>query len=202
VKAGLDRARALAKTARADYAKHKRAAEATVARWEWATKPRYHPAPAHFETLKLSRGKKLAGEPGAWKPAQAHEGFDRDGRIVVSRERTAVRGDSYETFYFYEASGIAQLHHSSNGGFIHAGWHTLKNGRVVATDSLSQLGGSSREYDYDAQGRVTRCVAHGVHADEPWEQTYEYEHVDDTLERVWFVAADARRVVHWQRRKR
>jgi hypothetical protein len=202
VKAGLDRARALAKTARADYAKHKHAAEATVARWEWATKPRFHPAPAHFETLQLSRGKALAAEPSEWKAGQAHEGFDREGRIVVSRERTAVRGDSYETFYFYAPDGIAQLHYTAGGGFIHAGWHTLKNGRVVASDSLSQLGGSSREYEYDTHGRVTRCVAHGVHADKPWEQTFEYDHADDRLERVWSVQPDGRRVVHWQRRKR
>ena len=81
---------------------------------------RFHPAPAHFETLKLSRGKKLTAEPREWKAAQAHEGFDREGRIVVSRERTAVRGDSYETFYFYAPDGIAQLHYNSGGGFIHA----------------------------------------------------------------------------------
>ena len=202
MKSGLDRARVLAKTAPADYAKHKRAAEASVVRWEWATKPRFHPAPAHFETLKLSRGKKLAAEPRPWKAAQAHEGFDREGRIVVSRERTAVRGDSYETFYFYEPGGIAQLHYNSGGGWIHAGWHTLKAGRVVASDSLSQLGGSSREYEYDAHGRVTRCVAHGVHADKPWEQTFAYDHAGDKLAHVWFVWPDGRRVVHWQRRKR
>ena len=170
---GLDRARALAKAAPADFAKHKAAAEATVARWEWATAQRSHPLPAQFEMLQLSRGVKLDREPKRWKLGQAHEGFDAEGRIVVVRERAATRCDYYVTFFRYERSGIAQLHYAPGGGFLQAAWHTLANGRVVASDSLSQMGGSSRAYEYDDAGRVTRCVAHGVHADQPWEKTFE-----------------------------
>lgn len=201
MKKGLDRARALAKTAPADYAKHKAAAEATAVRWEWATKPRFHPQPARFETLRLSRGKKLAGEPTEWKLGQAHEGFDEAGRIVVTNERTTVRGDSYLTFYRYERDGIAQLHYNSGGGWIHATWHTVKDGRVVASDSLAMLGGNSSEYHYDSTGRVTRCAIHGVHADKPWEQTYEYDYDGDKISRVWWCYPDGRRTVYWARKR-
>ena len=173
MKTGLDRARALAKTAPADYAKHRAAAEAAVVRWVWATAPRSHPQPAYFEMTQLSPGKPLARAPSNWKLGQAQEGFDAEGRIVAVRERAANRGDYYETFFRHERDGIAQLHYSAGGGFVYATWHTVKNGRVVASDSLSHVGGSSREYIYDADGHVTRCVAHGVHADEPWERTFE-----------------------------
>jgi hypothetical protein len=72
---------------------------------------------------------------------------------------------------------------------------------VAASDSLSQFGGSSRDHVYDAEGRVTRCVAHGVHADKPWEQTFEYDYGGESLEHVWLVRADGKRDVYWQRRK-
>jgi hypothetical protein len=200
VKTGLDRARALAKAQ--NYAKDKAAAEATVTRWEWATKPRFHPLPARFETLRLSRGKRLAMEPTEWKLGQAHEGFDENDRIVVSEERTTVRGESYQTFFRYEPDGIAQLHYNSGGGWIHATWHTVKNGRIVASDSLAMMGGNSSEYEYDAEGRVIRCAIHGVHADKPWERTYEYDHEGDKIVRVWWCYPDGRRVVYWERKKR
>ena len=35
--------------------------------------------------------------PTAWKLAQAHEGFDASGRIVITEERTAICGDSYQS---------------------------------------------------------------------------------------------------------
>jgi hypothetical protein len=170
---GLDRARALAKTADADYAKHKAVAEGSVVRWEWATAPRSHPLPVQFEMLQLSRGKQLDREPKQWKLGGAREGFDAEDRIVVVHERAAVRGDYYETFFRYTRGGISQLHYAPGGGFIQAAWHTVAKGRVVATDSLSQMGGTSRAYEYDDEGRVTRCVAHGVHADQPWERTFD-----------------------------
>jgi hypothetical protein len=173
VKAGLDRARALAKTAPADYGKHRAAAEAAVVRWVWASAPRTHPQPAYFELAQLTPGKQLSRAPAKWKLGQAQEGFDEDGRIVAVRERAAARGDYYETFFRYERGGIAQLHYAPGSGFIQAAWHTVANGRVETSDSLSQMGGSSRAYEYDDEGRVTRCVAHGVHADEPWEKTFE-----------------------------
>lgn len=37
----------------------------------------------------------------------------------------------------------------------------------------SHTWGSSREYEYDDDDRVIRCVAHGVHADQPWEKTFD-----------------------------
>ena len=172
-KRGLDRARALAKTASADYAKHREAAEASVVRWVWATAPSTHPQPAYFELTQLSPGKMLMRMPGKWKLGQAQEGFDEEGRIVAVRERAAKRGDYYETFFRYERGGIAQLQYTPDGSWISAAWHTIVDGRVVATDSLSHMGGSSREYEYDDAGNVTRCVAQGVHADQPWEKTFE-----------------------------
>lgn len=173
MKADLDRARTLAKTAAADYAKHRESAEAAVVRWVWATAPCTHPQPAYFDLAQLTPGKQLARMPGTWKLGQAQEGFDEEGRLVVVRERAAKRGDYYETLFRYARGGIAQLQYAPGGAWIQAAWHTLVKGRVVATDSLSHMGGSSRAYEYDDEGRVTRCVAHGVHADQPWEKTFE-----------------------------
>lgn len=203
MKKGLDRARALAKTSRREYEKRKSAAEACVVRWEWASAPRFHPEPAHYETRKISLGTTLPRAPKLWKIGQAQEGFDASDRLVVQRQRTMIRGNVLEAFFRYTRGGIEDVMYiAPSGDWIFAVWHTVKAGRVVASDGLSQLGGYSREYHYDDRGRMTRAVSHGVEADTPWARTYEYEYEREKLARVWSVSTDGRRALHWRRRKR
>ena len=203
MKSGLDRARALAKASRRDYDKRKANAEATVVRWEWASAPRFHPEPAHYQTRKIPLGIRLPREPKAWKLGQAHEGFDASDRLVVQAERTMVRGIVLESFFRYARGGIEDVTYASpSGNWIIAVWHTVKAGRVVASDGLNPLGGYSREYRYDDRARMIRSLTHGVEADRPWERTYEYDYAQETLVRVWSVSSDGRRALHWRPRKR
>jgi hypothetical protein len=113
-----------------------------------------------------------------------------------------VRGKVIEAFFRYTRGGIEDVMYAApSGDWITAVWHTIKVGRVVASDGLSPVGGYSRAYHYDERGRMTRALTHGVEAGMPWERTYEYEYARDKLARVWSVSADGRRALHWRRRK-
>ena len=69
--AGMLRAKKLALEAK-KFATIKKAAEANVVSWRWATAHVTEPEPGYFETRRQERGRPLKATPTDWKEDRAH----------------------------------------------------------------------------------------------------------------------------------
>ncbi len=176
-----------------------RAAEARVVRWHWVTAARHSHEPAHFETHNFARGRLLPKAPAKIKH-HLQEGFDADGRLVVTRHylfdtRTAAR-----TVDVFEPGGIASYYMSEEGHFFNARWFTIDAGRITAVDGVYSESSAACRYNYDDQGRVTGYEATGLRKGAPVfdARDIEYDAAGD-ISTVYWRYEDGRRTVYYQR---
>lgn len=107
-------------TAADHYEGLRESAENSVARWVWATRPRYHLDPLYFLSNEESVGRLglLPDDPRGW----VAYGFSRENRIVVERQfLTDLAGRYYSTFYVETEDRTLSYH------FDHAPAHECIN---------------------------------------------------------------------------
>ena len=203
--AGMKRARALTKTISKDYAKTKKAAEAKVVRWEWATKTRHSYVPAYFETRNQTRGRALKAAPAKWD-YQVQEGYDAKDRLVVERRRTNTKGSQYETFYRFADDGIEMLDYSYETWkpkqWNRVAWLPMVDGRVIAEYWIGNGEGEfTRTFEYDGEGRVIAYDQTGTDEDgDSRAQRFEIEHDGKGIVRTWWLSpAGKRGKPYWER---
>lgn len=198
---GLTRANKLA-TEVTGYAKLRKAAEAQVARWGWASRERFSPEPHYFESHKLKRGRALKSKPPGNK-VEAEEGFDAEDRVVVVRVGTTLPGKQYTTFYRYERDGVARFHYhyDEKKPWIHVAWFPTDGERILAAHFVYRApkGHRSRVFSYDDKGLATGYVETGVMDGERVSTARDFDYdAKGRLARVWWRYDDGRRVLYWQ----
>jgi hypothetical protein len=125
-----------------DYARRKRAAEARVVRWEWASAPDRSPVPFWFEREKKPRGRRI---PAPRRPRdQVAYGLDAGGQVAVERE------GPYETFHA-EGEWI-RFHH---GAVDTVGRTRHRGGKIVELAQEGPWGGFVERYRWKG-GRIVR----------------------------------------------
>ncbi len=204
---GMKRARAFTTSATADYKKLKKATEAAVVRWEWATKQRHSHVPAYFETRNQTRGRALKAEPTTWS-YQVQEGYDAKGRMVVERRRTNTKDSQYETFYRFTAAGIEMYEYSYETykpkEWDRVAWLAITDGRVTAVNWIGKGEGDyTRTFEYDDDGRVIGYEQIGTDDDGKRSpaQSFEIEHDAKGIVRTWWLTSRGKRgsKPYWER---
>ena len=145
------------------YPALKKACEAQVVRWEWASFGLYHPKPFFNERKKIGKGRKLDGKPATIKSGMRQYGFDSDDRIVVVRQYTEFSGRFYEEFFVATEDQIEGTHfdpyeHKPVGNVTR---QTFKDGRIISFGLWGTNGESTEAYQYNGD-RITSIKTIGT----------------------------------------
>jgi hypothetical protein len=155
----------LFKKAAREYKQRKRAAEAQVARWEWATNDDRSLEPLYFERNKFSRGKRLPGKPAVLREGCVAYGLDDRDRVIVERSYVPLGGRPahYETFYTYSKQAIEWIRYdyTSDRKVLAVRRARLSGDRIDSIQACGQYGASTERYIYD-NGNVVR-IERDVH---------------------------------------
>lgn len=165
--------------ARDEYTPRKRAAEAAVIRWEWATGATRSLAPFHFERSGFAPGKPLTAPPV--HPGQDHHayGFDDAGRLLVERNHAGIVRNGartyYETFYEHLPDRVDAVayHHDPSKEVVNVQRARWEAGQLAVLASRAQAGARTERYTYE-NGRLVQITAEG----EQWAPSRTWRHVD------------------------
>ena len=126
--------RGLLKRAQKEYGARKAAAEQQVVRREYYSGNAINPRPFYFERFEMKRGRSLKHPTSKC----CEYGFDKKGRVVVSREPADDEDPACEEFFTYDTDHVESVAYRLGKGspVLYASVQRFDKGRIIECDVM------------------------------------------------------------------